>query len=166
MILKEFIRAVLSEGSVLGPKVTDIEKKNIPALQRPGRMHNQVLNLGTRYERIWITDPSGRIDPNTGKPVRFPVNKKVVDSYIWIKENPTDSDPHAPGAWHKRFDVGDDDVVGDIPLTAPKGAVERRAARVAAAEEERARNAPPTVLRRRRDEETGEEVSLTPIRRR
>jgi hypothetical protein len=166
MILKEFIRAILREGVVLGPKVTDDEKRDVPALQRPGRMHNQVLQLGARYERIWISDPSGRIDPTTGKPARFPVQKKMVDSYVWLKENPTDSDPHSPGAWFKRFEVGDDDAARDIPLTAPQGAVDRRQARVTAAEEERARNAPPTVVRRRRDEETGEEVSLTPIRRR
>ena len=166
MILKEFIRAILSEGTVLGPKVTDAEKRDVPALQRPGRMHNQVLQLGARYERIWISDPSGRIDPSTGKPARFPVQKKMVDSYVWLKENPTDSDPHSPGAWFKRFEVGDDDAARDIPLTAPQGAVDRRQARVTAAEEERGRNAPPTVVRRRRNEETGEEESLTPIRRR
>ena len=167
MILKEFIRAVLSEGSVIGPKVTDAEKRDIPALQRPGRMHNQVLQLGARYERIWIRDPSGRIDPTTGKPVRFPVQKKVVDSYVWLKENPTDSDPHSPGAWYKRYETGDDSVADGIsPLTPSQKIQDRRQARVTAAAEERARNAPPTVVRRRRDEETGEEVSLTPIRRR
>ena len=166
MILKEFIRAMLREGTVLGPKVTDAEKRDVPALQRPGRMHNQVLQLGARYERIWISDPSGRIDPSTGKPARFPVQKKMVDSYVWLKENPTDSDPHSSGAWFKRFEVGDDDAARDIPLTAPQGAVDRRQARVTTAEEERGRNAPPTVVRRRRNEETGEEESLTPIRRR
>ena len=166
MILKEFIRAILREGTVLGPKVTDAEKRDVPALQRPGRMHNQVLQLGARYERIWISDPSGRIDPTTGKPARFPVQKKMVDSYVWLKENPTDSDPHSPGAWYKRYETGDDDAARDIPLAAPQGAVDRRQTRVNAVADERARNAPPTVVRRRRDEETGEEVSLTPIRRR
>jgi hypothetical protein len=167
MILKEFIRAILREGTVLGPKVTDAEKRDVPALQRPGRMHNQVLQLGARYERIWISDPSGRIDPTTGKPARFPVQKKMVDSYVWLKENPTDSDPHAPGAWFKRFEVGDDDAADGIsPLTPSQKIQDRRLARVTAAEEERARNAPPTVVRRRRNDETGEEESLTPVRRR
>jgi len=167
MLLKEFIRAALTEGSVIGPKVTDAEKRDVPALQRPGRMHNQVLQLGARYEQIWIRDPSGRIDSVTGKPARFPIQKKVVDSYIWLKENPTDSDPHAPGAWHKRYEAGDDDAAGGISPLAPSQKIQdRRLARVTAAEEERARNAPPTVVRRRRNEETGEEESLTPLRRR
>ena len=164
MILKEFIRAVLSEGSVIGPKVTDAEKKSIPALQRNGTMDQQVLRLGTRYERIWISDPSGRVNPETGKPARFPVDKKIVDTYIWLERDPMTQkfDP----AWYKRYETGDDDAARDIPLAAPQGAVDRRQTRVNAAADERARNAPPTVVRRRRDEETGEEVSLTPIRRR
>lgn len=155
MILKEFIRAVLSEGSMIGPKVTDAEKKSIPALQRNGTMDQQVLRLGTRYERIWISDPSGRVNPETGKPARFPVDKKIVDTYIWLERDPMTQkfDP----AWYKRFEAGDDDAARDIPLTPPKDAAERRQARVTASETERARNAPATIIRNRGGK-------ITPIR--
>ncbi len=164
MILKEFIRAVLSEGSVIGPRVTDAEKKSIPALQRNGTMDQQVLRLGARYERIWISDPSGRVNPETGKPARFPVDKKIVDTYIWLERDPMTQkfDP----AWYKRYETGDDSAADKIsPLTPSQKIQDKRQAQVAAAAEERARKAPATVVRLRRNKETGEEVSLTPVRR-